>query len=312
MSGKQRRKVLMNRNDMPFLGVYDNVLVQALIVPLHTYLHWGWGFVSEHFVPQVFSRLPRARDGRFELHPLSCIYILTAMSLWSCIGKRRLYVDMSKYEELSKLKNLLDFGVLSQEEFEAKKKNILSGADNTAPKKSIKKTFVTILVALAILVIGGYFYCRSSNVPQTNSNITYKESVEGSTLNIPYDIVLERVKNDPSNKERGIFGDTEKTSIGIFQKKYRGLVFDYVNYYFSSGVVSSIELRKTANQYDGDAVQIIKEAYNSVESSLRRDYSSCQETDEGVVFFNEYEKITILQEEDFSGQCELNVKIEKK
>ena len=28
MSGKQRRKVLMNRNDMPFLGVYDNVLVQ--------------------------------------------------------------------------------------------------------------------------------------------------------------------------------------------------------------------------------------------------------------------------------------------
>ena len=25
----------MNRNDMPFLGVYDNVLVQALIVPLH-------------------------------------------------------------------------------------------------------------------------------------------------------------------------------------------------------------------------------------------------------------------------------------
>ena len=53
MSGKQRRKVLMNRNDMPFLGVYDNVLVQALIVPLHN-LHWGWGFVSEHFVPQVF------------------------------------------------------------------------------------------------------------------------------------------------------------------------------------------------------------------------------------------------------------------
>lgn len=219
---------------------------------------------------------------------------------------------MSKYEELSKLKELLDSGVLSQEEFEAKKKNILSGADNTAPKKSIKKTFVTILVSLAILVIGGYFYCRSSNVPQTNSNITYKESVEGSTLNIPYDIVLERVKNDPSNKERGIFGDTEKTSIGISQKKYRGLVFDYVNYYFSSGVVSSIELRKTANQYDGDAAQIIKEAYNSVESSLRRDHSSCQETDGGVVFFNEYEKITIHQEEDFSGQCELNVKIEKK
>ena len=86
----------MNRSDMPFLGVYDNVLVQALIVPLHI-KHWGWGFVSEHFVPQVFSRLPRARDGRFELHPLSCIYILTAMSLWSCIGKR-IDVDMKCLE----------------------------------------------------------------------------------------------------------------------------------------------------------------------------------------------------------------------
>ena len=53
MSGKQRRKVLMNRNDMPFLGVYD-LFGTALIVPLHINQHWGWGFVSEHFVPQVF------------------------------------------------------------------------------------------------------------------------------------------------------------------------------------------------------------------------------------------------------------------
>lgn len=219
---------------------------------------------------------------------------------------------MNKYEELSKLKELLDAGVLSKEEFETKKKKILSGVGNVAPKKSKKYLVAIIIAIIAFFFIGGYFYCRNSNVTKTYSNVTYKESVEGSTLNTPYDIVLERVKNAPSNKERGIFGDTEKTSIGIFQKKYRGLVFDYVNYYFSSGVVSSIELRKTANQYDGDAAQIIKEAYNSVESSLRRDYSSCQETDEGVVFFNEYEKITIHQEEDFSGQCELNVKIEKK
>ena len=52
MSGKQRRKVLMNRNDMPFLGVYDNVRYSPNCTP--TYQHWGWGFVSEHFVPQVF------------------------------------------------------------------------------------------------------------------------------------------------------------------------------------------------------------------------------------------------------------------
>ena len=38
---------------MPFLGVYD-LFGTALIVPLHINQHWGWGFVSEHFVPQVF------------------------------------------------------------------------------------------------------------------------------------------------------------------------------------------------------------------------------------------------------------------
>lgn len=53
MSGKQRRKVLMNRNDMPFLGVYDNVRYSPNCTPTY-YQHWGWGFVSEHFVPQVF------------------------------------------------------------------------------------------------------------------------------------------------------------------------------------------------------------------------------------------------------------------
>ena len=116
----------------------------ALIVPLHINTGDGALFLNISY-HRFFSRLPRARDGRFELHPLSCIYILTAMSLWSCIGKRSLYVDMSKYEELSKLKNLLDSGVLSQEEFEAKKKNILSGANNTAPKKSIKKHLLRYL-----------------------------------------------------------------------------------------------------------------------------------------------------------------------
>lgn len=68
----------------------------ALIVPLHISTGDGALFLNISY-HRFFSRLPRARDGRFELHPLSCIYILTAMSLWSCIGKRRLYVDMKKY-----------------------------------------------------------------------------------------------------------------------------------------------------------------------------------------------------------------------
>ena len=51
---------------------------------------------------------------------------------------------MSKYEELSKLKELLDAGVLSKEEFETKKKKILSGVGNMTPKKS-KKYLVAII-----------------------------------------------------------------------------------------------------------------------------------------------------------------------
>lgn len=60
---------------MPFLGVYDNVLVQALIVPLHN-LHWGWGFVSEHFVPQVFSRLPKSEGWQIRT-PSPFLYLYT-------------------------------------------------------------------------------------------------------------------------------------------------------------------------------------------------------------------------------------------
>lgn len=40
---------------------------------------------------------------------------------------------MSKYEELSKLKELLDAGVLSKEEFEAEKKKILDASEEVKP-----------------------------------------------------------------------------------------------------------------------------------------------------------------------------------
>lgn len=40
---------------------------------------------------------------------------------------------MSKYEELSKLKELLDAGVLSKEEFEAEKKKILDVSEEVKP-----------------------------------------------------------------------------------------------------------------------------------------------------------------------------------
>ena len=85
----------MNRNDMPFLGVYD-LFGTALIVPLHINTGDGALFLNISY-HRFFPDYLRARDGRFELHPLSCIYILTAVSLWSCIGKR-IDVDMKCLE----------------------------------------------------------------------------------------------------------------------------------------------------------------------------------------------------------------------
>lgn len=68
----------------------------ALIVPLHISTGDGALFLNISY-HRFFPDYLRARDGRFELHPLSCIYILTAMSLWSSIGKR-IDVDMKCLE----------------------------------------------------------------------------------------------------------------------------------------------------------------------------------------------------------------------
>lgn len=48
---------------------------------------------------------------------------------------------MSKYEELSKLKELLDAGVLSKEEFEAEKKKILDASEEVKPTPTKKPGF---------------------------------------------------------------------------------------------------------------------------------------------------------------------------
>ena len=59
---------------MPFLGVYDNVRYSPNCTP--TYQHWGWGFVSEHFVPQVFSRLPKSEGWQIRT-PSPFLYLYT-------------------------------------------------------------------------------------------------------------------------------------------------------------------------------------------------------------------------------------------
>lgn len=216
-------------------------------------------------------------------------------------------------DKLESLKALLDSGVLSKDEFEVKKNELLSGVgEMQSPKKPKNILVVTILAILAVLTIGGYLYSRNSKATQTS--ILYKESVYGITIGKNYNTVLKKAKNDADSKKRvmGLIIAENKSEIGLSHKNYRGVVFDGVIYHFSSGVVSAIELRKTANQYDGDAAQIIQEAYNNVEASLRKEKYSYQETDEGMVFSNEYEKIIIHQESDYSDQYELNVKIEKR
>lgn len=48
---------------------------------------------------------------------------------------------MNKYEELSKLKELIDAGVLSKEEFEAEKKKILDASEEVKPIPTKKPGF---------------------------------------------------------------------------------------------------------------------------------------------------------------------------
>lgn len=59
---------------MPFLGVYDNVRYSPNCTP--TYQHWGWGFVSEHFVPQVFFQTTLER-GMADSNSIPFLYLYT-------------------------------------------------------------------------------------------------------------------------------------------------------------------------------------------------------------------------------------------
>lgn len=130
-----------------------------------------------------------------------------------------------------------------------------------------------------------------------------------------YDVVFEKAKNDADAKKRvmGVMYTEDKSEIAWAHKSYRGVTFDYAEFCFSSGKVSSIELRKNANGYDGDAAQIIQEAYNNIETNLKSEYSSFQDTDSGLIFVGERENITVCQRELVPGdEYELNVKIEKK
>lgn len=68
----------------------------TLILSLHICTGDGALFLNISY-QRFYFRLPRAREGRHELHPLSCVYILTAVSLLECIGKKKNKVYMGNY-----------------------------------------------------------------------------------------------------------------------------------------------------------------------------------------------------------------------
>ena len=69
----------------------------ALIVPLHTYQHWGWGFVSEHFVPQVFFQTTLER-GMADSNSIPFLYLYTNRRGCGAYRQKMIKVNMKCLE----------------------------------------------------------------------------------------------------------------------------------------------------------------------------------------------------------------------
>ena len=77
---------------------------------------------------------------------------------------------MSNADELKKLKELLDSGVLSKEEFEIEKSKIISTKEsssiyenNLGKSKKLKKTIVYASIALVVIMIGVFYFVNTNN-----------------------------------------------------------------------------------------------------------------------------------------------------
>ena len=85
---------------MPFLGVYDNVRYSPNCTP--AYQHWDGALFLNISYHRFFSRLPRARDGRFDSIPFLYLYT-NRRELLECIGKKascryeNVFVHLSNY-----------------------------------------------------------------------------------------------------------------------------------------------------------------------------------------------------------------------
>ena len=64
--------VLMNRDDMPFLGVYDYVRYSPYCTP--TYMHWDGAVVSVHSHHRFYFQTTLSEGWKTRTPSLSCIY----------------------------------------------------------------------------------------------------------------------------------------------------------------------------------------------------------------------------------------------
>lgn len=223
-------------------------------------------------------------------------------------------MNQQTIDKLMELKQLHEKGVLTKEEMESEKKKILQsdseGNNNqksvTPKKKTTKKTW--LILVIAVIVATGGWYCYSNQQPPSS----FKESVEGIQINDRYDETLEKLKADPENKKRGMATDPDKTTIGVFQKTYHGVVFDYVDFSFSVDAISAIELRKTANVYDSNPQEIINSAYNRISKELKDKLSIVEsESSDEIVFRDGCSVIKVCKSQDsMTEEYELTVKIE--
>lgn len=215
----------------------------------------------------------------------------------------------NKTQQLQQLKSLLDSGILSQEEFEKQKQDILKSETNKT-KSSNRSLSISLIVILLIAVVSVIMYIFSSNSSSPTSVKDTKERVANIGLSFGYDKVLEIIKQDKDNLRRGVMLDEDQKVISTVQKDYRGVRFDYIDYNFKDGLITSIELRKTSNSDEDDPEESIMNCYAQIIKSLKSDYPSYSDDNGSMTFSGQNEHIKVNCENSYQDEYELIISIE--
>ena len=97
---------------------------------------------------------------------------------------------MSNADELKKLKELLDSGVLSKEEFEIEKSKIIATKDSSSKYednlgkkvRNSKKTIVYASIALVVIMIGVFYFVNTNNKSIYDANRINNSLIEDCEL----------------------------------------------------------------------------------------------------------------------------------